>query len=152
MQTALYVIAIAVAVWIILMLLLKGGARLMRRSTLKAMNSMLAYENILLITDNAGYMGADFPGPNLPPRTNGVLALTSGKLIFLPLFPRKAITLPAQWIKGVGARQTFNDISYNIPFLVVDVRDLGDPDGQIAWIVNDPEEWVRKIKEVGSRV
>lgn len=145
MNRLLTIIALAAAGWVVLMLLLKGAAAVLRRSALKAAMRALDGEEVILMSDNSSFMGADFPGPNLPPRTNGVLAVTPARLFFLPWFPRKSIVLPAQWILGAEAATTFKDLSYRLPFLSVRVRDLGDPEGRIAWAVHDLEKWVEAV-------
>ena len=129
------------------MLLLKGLAALMKMSALTAAHKLLADENILRITDNASFLGADFPGPNLPPRTSGVLAVTDRKVFFLPWFPRKSISLPYGWVKGVRLQDSFGELKFPLPCVVVRVRELKDPEGAIAWLVHDPTEWEKAIEE-----
>ncbi len=152
MKTLLIIIAVAAGSWIILILGLKGMAALMRKSAVKATVKALADENILKITDNVSFLGADFPGPNLPPRTSGVLAVTTTRLFFLPWFPRRTIILPRDTIAGVSLRDHYAEKAYNIPILSLQVKGVGDPLGNMAWLTHEPEEWERVIKKViGNR-
>ena len=148
MSTAFTIIIIIPGVWITVMLSLKGMAFLLRRQTEKAAQTVLHAEAILRITDNASYLGADFSGPNLPPRTSGVLALTAERLYFLPWFPRKSISLPRGTVSEVLTRPSFKNLGYNIPALVLRVKGVGDPEGEMGWLVHDPEGWERDIKEM----
>ena len=150
MKTFLIVIIVIVAAWLLLMVGLKLMARLMRRGAVKDAEKALAGETVLISTDNASYLGADFPGPNLPPRTSGYLAITQTKLFFLPWFPRKAITLPKDTIVQVSLKASFREMTYNIPFLSVEVRGGGDAHGNMSWLVHDAGEWERKIKSIIS--
>ena len=150
MKTFRIVIIVIVAAWLLLVLGLKLMARLMRRSAVKDAEKALAGETVLISTDNASYLGADFPGPNLPPRTSGYLAITQTKLFFLPWFPRKAITLPKDTIAQVRLKASFREMTYNIPFLSVEVRGGGDAHGTMAWLVHDAGEWERTIKSIIS--
>ncbi len=149
MNIFLIIAAVAVGGWIILILLLKGIAAFLKKSALKAARKLLVNEKILKITDNASFLGADFPGPNLPPRTSGVLAVTDRKIFFLPWFPRKPISLPYEWVNGVGLQASFGKLGFSVPCMVVRVKDLKDPEGSIAWLVHEPKEWE---KTIGSRV
>lgn len=152
MKTALIAIAAVIGIWFLFILGLKALAAGLRRSTARAARSVLEGEEILRITDNASYLGADFPGPNLPPRTSGVLALTQGRVLFLPWFPRRAVTLPVGTISRVALAQNFGDRSYNIPILILRIKGVRNPDGTMAWLLHDPEEWEREIGEtVGER-
>ena len=148
MTTVLTILAIAVAAWILLMLALKGMAALLRKSAVKAVEAALHGETILRLADNVSYLGADFPGPNLPPRTSGVLALTESKLLFLPWFPRRAITLPRGTISGVSLRGSFRDMAFSIPVLSVEVKGVGNPDGIMAWLAHEAGEWEGEIRKV----
>ena len=148
MKTFLIVIIVIVAAWLLLVLGLKLMARLMRRSAVKDAEKALAGETVLISTDNASYLGADFPGPNLPPRTSGYLAITQTKLFFLPWFPRKAITLPKDTIVQVSLKASFREMTYNIPFLSVEVRGGGDTQGTMAWLVHDAGEWEAALKDI----
>ena len=130
------------------MLGLKGLAALLRRSTVKATKNALAGENILKMTDNVSFLGADFPGPNLPPRTSGVLAVTDSRIIFLPWFPRRAITLPRDTIAEVNLQDHYDKMAYNIPVLLLKVRGVGDPHGSMAWLAHEPEAWEKVIKSI----
>ena len=134
------------------MLGLKGMAALLRKSAVKATKTALAGENILMMTDNVSFLGADFPGPNLPLRTSGVLAVTDSRIIFLPWFPRRAITLPRDTIAEVNLQDHYGEMAYNIPVLSVKVRGVGDPHGNMVWLTHEPEEWEREIKKmIGDR-
>ncbi len=148
MNTFLIIIAVAAGGWVLLMLGLKGMAVLLRKSAVKATKNALAGENILKMTDNVSFLGADFPGPNLPPRTSGVLAVTDSRIIFLPWFPRRAITLPRDTIAEVSLQDHYGEMAYNIPVLSVKVRGVGDPNGNMVWLTHEPEEWEREIKKV----
>jgi len=147
-----FTIVITVAgIWIAVMMALKGVVFLLRKQTGKAARTALHTEVIRKFTDNSNYLGAHFPGPNLPPRTSGVLVLTETRLFFLPWFPRRAITLPRDFILSVKASLLFGDKSYNIPALILTVRGVGDPDGEMAWLVHDPEGWEREINQLIRR-
>lgn len=148
MNTFLIIIAGFAAGWVLLIFGLKGMAVLLRRSAVKATRAALADENILRITDNVSFMGADFPGPNLPRRTSGVLAVTDTRLFFLPWFPRRAITLPRDTIAGVSLLDHYGERAYNIPVLSLKVKGVGDPHGNIAWLTHEPEEWEREIRSL----
>jgi len=148
MNTLLIIAAVAAGGWILLIFGLKGMAALLRKSATKATIRALAGENIMRMTDNVSYLGADFPGPNLPPRTSGVLAITGTRLFFLPWFPRRAITLPSTTIADVSLRDHYGDMAYNIPVLLLKVKGVGDPHGSMAWLTHEPEEWEREIKKV----
>jgi len=148
MSTFLIIAAALVAGWVLLIFGLRGLAAVMRSGTVKAVRAALAGEDILRITDNVSYLGADFPGPNLPPRTSGVLAVTGTRLLFLPWFPRRAITLPASTIASVSLRDHYGDRAYNIPVLEVKVKGVGDPHGSMAWLAHDPEEWEKEIRKI----
>ncbi|UCG39581.1 MAG: hypothetical protein JSV00_04995 [bacterium] len=150
MSTGFIVAIVVVGGWITLMVGIKGLVILLRRGTIKAARKALHSERIVRITDNASYMGADFPGPNLPPRTSGVLALTDSKLFFLPWFPRKAITLPRGTIASVSTRDSFGDMSYAIPALTFRIRGGSETLGEMAWLVHQPHEWEREIKAMLS--
>ena len=130
------------------MLGLKGMAAFWKWGALRDANKFLADEKILKITNNASYLGADFPGPNLPPRTSGVLAITDRQIYFLPWFPRKRIALPFKWVKGVKLQLSYGEVATAIPGLVIRVRDLKDPEGTIAWLVHEPHEWEQIINAV----
>ena len=147
-MNTIIVVSIIIVVWISIMLGLKGLAILLRRQTVKAAQAALHAETILRITDNASYLGARFPGPNLPPRTSGVLALTESRLFFLPWFPRKTIILPKNTISTVRTQTAFGNRAYNIPALVMKVKGVGDPDGEIAWLVHEPGEWKEEIDHI----
>jgi hypothetical protein len=151
MSAALTIIAAVAGGWIVLIMSLKGLAVLLRRQTVKAVKAALGQETPLMISDNTSYLGADFRGPNLPPRTSGVLALTAERLYFLPWFPRKSITLPRESISEVLTRPLFRDLGYNIPALIMVVKGVGDPDGEMGWLVRDPEGWKREIKSILPR-
>jgi hypothetical protein len=138
----------AIVVWVVLIAALKGMALLLRKQTTRAALAALQNEAILKQTDNASYLGAHFPGPNLPPRTSGFLALTESRLFFLPWFPRRSITLPRPSISSVESVPSFGNNSFNIPVLVITVRGVGDPDGEMGWLVHDAEGWEREIKKV----
>ncbi len=142
MNKLLIGLVVVAASWMLLMLSLKGMARLWKRGARKAADKALAGENVLMITSDASFLGADFPGPNLPPRTSGVLAVTDRQVYFMPWFPRKSISLPHNWIKEVHLKASYGNFSTAIPCLVFVVRDLKDPYGTIAWLVHDPREWV----------
>jgi hypothetical protein len=143
-----FVILILVA-WIVLMLGLKSFAALLRRQTEKATRNAIHPEKILRIVDNASYLGAQFPGPNLPPRTSGVLALTESRLFFLPWYPRKSITLPRNSIDSVKSSSSFDGKTYSIPALVFTVEGVGVPGArEIAWLVQDPEGWKGEIESI----
>lgn len=142
------VIFIIVAAWFTLMFVLKFIVRLIRKGAVTDTEKALAGETVHLITDNASYLGAEFPGPNLPPRTNGVLAITDTKLLFLPLFPRKAITLPKETITNVKLKDSFREMAYSIPLLTIQVKGGGDAQGTMAWLVQDAEGWEKEIKSV----
>ncbi|MDF1536353.1 MAG: hypothetical protein P1S46_07610 [bacterium] len=148
MKTFIIVIIVIVAAWLALMLGLKLAARVLRKGAVKAAGAALAGETVRMTTDNASYLGADFPGPNLPPRTSGVLAVTDTKLFFLPWFPRKAITLPRATIAEVSLKGSFRDMSYSIPLLTIKVRGVGDPHGTMTWLVHDPAQWEREIRSI----
>jgi hypothetical protein len=148
MNTLLIIIAVAAGGWVLLMLGLKGVAALLRRSAVKATKNALSGEKILRMTDNVSFLGADFPGPNLPPRTSGVLAVTDSRIIFLPWFPRRAITLPRETIAEVNLQDHYGEMAYNIPVLLLKVRGVGDPHGNMAWLTHEPEEWEKVIKKV----
>ena len=151
MKTFFIIIAIAAGGWILLIFGLKGMAALLRKSTVKATKAALAGEDILKMIDNVSFLGADFPGPNLPPRTSGVLAVTDKRIMFLPWFPRRAITLPKETIVGVSLRDHYGEMAYNIPVLLLKVKDVGDPHGSMAWLAHDPEEWRQKIASIISK-
>ncbi len=148
MKTLLIIAAVAGGGWLLLIFGLKGMAVLLRKSTVKATQTALAYETVRKITDNASFLGADFPGPNLPPRTSGVLAVTDNRLFFLPWFPRRSIVLPWSSISRVSLEDHFGEMAYNIPVLTLRVKGVGDPDGRIAWLIHEPEEWKREIRKV----
>jgi hypothetical protein len=148
MNTFFIIIAVAAGGWVLLMLGLKGMAALLRRSTVKATKNALAGENILKMTDNVSFLGADFSGPNLPPRTSGVLAVTDSRIIFLPWFPRRAIKLPRDTIAEVNLQDHYDEMAYNIPVLLLKIRGVGDPHGSMAWLTHEPEEWERVIKSI----
>lgn len=148
MSIAIGILIVILGVWISVMLGLKGMAILLRRQTVKAAQVALHNETVLRITDNASYLGARFPGPNLPPRTSGVLALTESRLFFLPWFPRKTITLPKKSISSVKTHTSIGNLTYNIPALVLKVKGVGDPDGEMAWLVHEPEEWKKEIDSI----
>jgi hypothetical protein len=148
MKTIIFVAIVTLGIWIALMISLRCFAGLLRRQTVKAARNAIHPEKILKIVENSGYLGARFPGPNLPPRTSGVLVLSESRLFFLPLFPRKAITIPRRSIRSVKTSFSFDGKTHRIPALVVVVKDVGDPDGEMAWLVHDPEEWERVIKEI----
>jgi hypothetical protein len=141
MNTVLIILVIAAVGWLVLIVGLKGFASFLRKGALKTVEDVLAGEKIHLIVDNASYLGADFPGPNLPPRTSGVLAITDRQIYFLPWFPRKKISLPWQWIKGAKLESSYGSVATSVPCLVIRVRDLKDPEGTIAWLVHEPREW-----------
>lgn len=145
MDTILIILAAAAGVWLLLMLGLKGIAAYLRKNTLKDVRNVLSEERILHIADNTSYLGADFPGPNLPPRTSGVLAVTEGQIYFLPWFPRKKISIPWKWVIGASLENSFGSVATSIPCLVIRVRDLKDPEGKIAWLVHEPREWMNII-------
>ena len=152
MKTILTILIVVAGGWLLLMVVLKGIALYLRKNTLKAVQKILAGEKILHIADNTSFLGADFPGPNLPPRTSGVLAVTDRQIYFLPWFPRKKISLPWEWIKGVKLESSYGSVTAPIPCLVIQVRDLKDPEGTIAWLVHEPSEWLKVIKgQLGKR-
>lgn len=148
MQTTLTILAIILGGWLLFIFGLKGMASLLRKSTAKAAKAALSNEAILRLAENASFLGADFPGPNLPPRTSGTLAVTETKILFLPWFPRRSITLPGHTIAGVGLKNEFGNRAYNIPVLVLNIKGVGDPFGSMAWLVHEPEEWERKITSI----
>jgi hypothetical protein len=148
MNTLLIIIAVAAGGWVLLIFGLKGMAAIMRKGTVKATMNALAGENILKMTDNVSFLGANFPGPNLPPRTSGVLAVTDTRLIFLPWFPRRAITLPRDTIAEVSLVDHYGEMAYNIPVLLLKVKGVGDPHGKMAWLTHDPEEWKKVIRSM----
>jgi hypothetical protein len=147
MSTVLIIVAVIAGSWILLILTLKGIAALLRKGAVKATRAALAGEDILKISDNVSYLGADFPGPNLPTRTSGVLAVTATRLLFLPWFPRRAITLPGDTIAAVGLKDHFGEIAFNIPVLQLKVKGVGAHHGTMAWLAHEPEEWEREIKK-----
>ncbi|HDL54262.1 MAG TPA: hypothetical protein ENH32_09850 [Proteobacteria bacterium] len=146
MNVFLLIAGIAVGGWFVFILLIKGFAALLKKSALEATLKLLSGEEILRITDNASFLGADFPGPNLPPRTSGVLAVTDRKIFFLPWFPRKSISLPYEWVNGVRLQASFDDMASSIPCVVVRVKELKDPEGSIAWLVHEPRKWEKAIE------
>lgn len=149
MKTLIIIVVVAVGGWFLLMFAVKGFARLFKKGAMKETQKALAGETIIITTDNASYLGADFPGPNLPPRTSGVLALTENKLFFMPWFPRKAITLPLKWINSVKTQDKYGEHAFTIPCLVIKVRDLKEgSEGKIAWLVHEPEEWRVAVESV----
>jgi hypothetical protein len=148
MKTALIILAVILGGWFLFIFGLRGIAFLLRRSTAKAVMAALANETILKLTENASYLGADFPGPNLPPRTSGALAVTGTKVLFLPWFPRRSITLPGHTIAGVSLRDQYGNKAYNIPVLVLNIKGVGDPHGSMAWLTHEPEEWEREINSI----
>jgi hypothetical protein len=148
MNTFLIIAAVAAGGWILLIFGLKGMAVLLRKSAVKATKRALAGENILKIADNVSFLGADFPGPNLPLRTSGVLAVTDSRLIFLPWFPRRAITLPRDTISGVSLQDYYGEMAYNIPVLSLKVKGMGDPHGIMTWLTHEPQEWEKVIKSI----
>lgn len=150
MNTFIIVIAVIAAAWFAIMFGLKFMARLMRKGAVKDTEKTLAGETVHLITDNASYLGADFPGPNLPPRTSGVLAVTDTKLFFLPWFPRKAITLPKETIAQVNLKGSFREKTYSIPLLSIEVKGGGDAQGTMTWLVHNAGEWETKIRSIIS--
>ena len=150
MDTVLLVLVIIIGAWILLMASLKGFASLLRRQTEKAAHNAVYPETIRLSADNASYLGAGFPGPNLPPRTSGCLLLTENRLFFLPWFPRKSITLPKDTIRSVRTDSSFEGMSYAIQVLVLSIVGVADPHGDMAWLVHDPEGWEREIKAILS--
>jgi hypothetical protein len=148
-KTLFLFVIVILGVWIVLMLGLKSFAALLRRQTEKSARNAIHPEKILKVADNVSYLGAQFPGPNLPPRTSGVLALTESRLFFLPWYPRKAITLPRHTISSVKTSSSFDGRAYNISALVFTVKGVGDPEkSKMAWLVHDPEGWKREIGEV----
>lgn len=151
MNTVLLIIVIIACAWIALMIGLKSFVALLRRQTEKAALNAIHPEEVLRITDNASYLGAGFPGPNLPLRTSGALILTAGRLFFLPWFPRKSITLPRNTIRTVKRSPSFNGQTYSIDVLVLSVKGVGNPDGEMAWLVHDPEVWEKEIKSILAR-
>ena len=148
MNTFLIIIAVAAGGWVLLIFILKGMAALMRKSTVKATRNAFAGENILKITDNVSFLGADFPGPNLPPRTSGVLAVSDSRVIFLPWFPRRAITLPRDTIAEVSLKDRYGDMAYNIPVLSLKIKGVGDPHGNMVWLTHEPAEWKSVIRSI----
>jgi hypothetical protein len=148
MNTLLIIIAVLAAGWVLFIFGLKGLAALLRKSATKATMKALAGENILKMTDNVSFLGADFPGPNLPPRTSGVLAITGTRLFFLPWFPRRAITLPRDTIAEVSLRDHYGEMAYNIPVLLLKVKGVGEPYGSMAWLTHEQKEWEREIRKV----
>lgn len=148
MKTLIIIMAIAAGGWVLLIFGLKGIAALLRKGTVKATRAALAGENIMMLNDNVSFLGADFPGPNLPPRTSGVLALTDTRFFFLPWFPRRSITLPRDTIAGVCLKDHFGEMAYNIPVLTLKVKGVGDPHGSIAWLTHEPGEWEREITSI----
>ena len=125
MNTFIIVIVVIAAAWITIMLSLKLMARILKKGAVKAAEVTLAGETVRMTTDNASYLGADFPGPNLPPKTSGVLAVTDTKVFFLPWFPRKAITLPRDTIANVSLKGSFREMSYSIPLLTIKIKGMG---------------------------
>ncbi len=151
-KTLLIIAGIAAGGWVLLMLGLKGMAALLRKSAVRATKAALHGMDILMMTDNASFLGADFPGPNLPPGTSGVLAITGDRLFFLPWFPRRAITLPGDSVAGVSLKDHFGKKAYNIPALQVKVKGVGDPHGKMAWLTHDGDAWEREIRKlIGER-
>jgi hypothetical protein len=148
MNTFLIIIAVAAGGWALLIFGLKGMAALLRRSAVKAIRHILAGENILRLTENVSFLGADFPGPNLPPRTSGVLAITDNRIIFLPWFPRRAITLPRDTIAGVSLKDHHGTMAYNIPLLSLQVSGVGDSHGEMVWLAHEPKEWEKVVKSI----
>ncbi len=144
MNTFLIIIAVAAGGWVLLIFALKGMAALLRKSAVKATRNALAGENILKMTANVSFLGADFSGPNLPPRTSGVLAVSDSRVIFLPWFPRRAITLPRDTIVEVSLKDRYGDMAYNIPVLSLKIKGVGN----MVWLTHEPVEWERVIKKV----
>jgi hypothetical protein len=152
MNTLYIIIAVAAAGWFLLIFGLKGMAILLRKSAVKATMKALDGENILKMSDNVSFLGADFPGPNLPPRTSGVLAVTDTRLLFLPWFPRRAITLPKDSIAKVSLQDIYGEMAYNIPVLLLKIKGVGDSQGSMAWLAHEAQEWEREIRKViGNR-
>ena len=151
MDTVLLVVAIIIGAWILMMAGLRGFASLLRRQTSRAAHNAVYPEKILLTTDNASYLGAGFPGPNLPPRTSGCLTITENRLFFLPWFPRKSITLPRHTIHSVRTGSSFDGATYSIPVLVLSIKGVGDPAGDMAWLVHHPEDWEKEIRSILTR-
>ena len=148
MNTFIVVIAVIAAAWIAIMLGLKLMAKVLKKGAVKAVEATLAGETVRMTTDNASYLGFDFPGANLPPRTSGVLAVTDTKVFFLPWFPRKAITLPRDTIANVSLKGSFREMTHSIPLLTIKVKGMGNPHGTITWLVHDPTQWEREIKSI----
>ncbi len=131
--------------WLVLMLFLKGLAWMWKRGARTAANKALAGEKILRITSDASFLGADFPGPNLPPRTSGVLAVTDKQVYFMPWFPRKSLSLPHAWIKEVQLKASYGNFSTSVSCMVFTGGYSKDPNGTIAWMVHDPRKWVDAV-------
>jgi hypothetical protein len=131
--------------WTLIMLSLKGLTWMWKRGARTAANKALAGEKILRITSDASFLGADFPGPNLPPRTSGVLAVTDKRIYFMPWFPRKSLSLPHDWIKEVQLKASYGNFSTSVPCMVFTGGYTKDPSGTIAWMVHDPREWIDAI-------
>ena len=148
MNKILLGLIIIIGGWLVLMLFLKGLAWMWKRGARTAANKALASEKILRITSDASFLGVDFPGPNLPPRTSGVLAVTDERLYFMPWFPRKSLSFPIHYIKEVQLKASYGNFSTKVPFLVFIIKDLKDPYGTIAWMVHDPREWVDAINNL----
>ena len=148
MNTFLIIAAVLAGGWVLLIFALKGMAVVLRKRAVKSTKAALGGEEILRMTDNASFLGADFPGPNFPPRTSGTLAVTASRLFFLAWFPRHAITLPRDTISRVTLEDQFGERAYNIPALVLRIKEVGDPHGKMAWLVHDAEEWRDIIKSI----
>ncbi len=143
----IFKIIIPVFIFVFLLLLfIRIFFKKIRQDLFEKLDSRFGIENLILYSTGANFFGRKSKGM-LQVRGNGALALTNEGIFFLMYSPEEEFLIPYGEITLVDIRKSFLGKSVFKPLLHVEFNFEGGVD-EVAWYVQDPEEWVAKIEEI----
>ena len=129
----------------LLFFLLNSIFKRARRELFERLDSRFGIENLILYSTSANYFGRKSKGM-MQVRGNGALALTEEGIFFQMAMPDEEFFINYSDILSADVRKSFLGKSVFKPLLHLELKSNGETD-EVAWYVENPEEWVEKILE-----
>lgn len=129
----------------LLFFLLNSIFKRARRELFERLDSRFGIENLILYSTSANYFGRKSKGM-MQVRGNGALALTEEGIFFQMAMPDEEFFINYSDILSADVRKSFLGKSVFKPLLHLEFKSNGETD-EVAWYVENPEEWVEKILE-----
>ena len=117
------------------------------RGAERRLQALLRGEAVLQRANGANFSGRTSQKARL--RGNGILALTTTRLLFVMWAPRVTLELPLSNVSGARVEAFF--LGRAGPALVVDFEDRAGTRDSCGWVTKQAEAWVPRVAELGRR-